>query len=57
MHFVSTTNSISPAQGSGVKIISENDIINPGEVMETGYAKSKWVAEKLINMVLQHLLC
>ncbi|HEY9693232.1 MAG TPA: amino acid adenylation domain-containing protein [Oculatellaceae cyanobacterium] len=50
VHFVSTTNAISPAQGSGVKIISENDSINPDEVMETGYAKSKWVAEKLINI-------
>jgi amino acid adenylation domain-containing protein/thioester reductase-like protein len=50
VHFVSTTNAISPAKGSGVKIISENDIINPDEVMETGYAKSKWVAEKLINI-------
>lgn len=50
VHFVSTTNAISPAKGSGVKIISENDSINPDEVMETGYAKSKWVAEKLINI-------
>ena len=50
VHFVSTTNAISPAQGSGVKVIREDDTINPAEVMETGYAKSKWVAEKLINI-------
>ncbi|AFZ11271.1 amino acid adenylation domain protein [Crinalium epipsammum PCC 9333] len=50
VHFVSTTNAISPAKGFGVKIIRENDSINPDEVMETGYAKSKWVAEKLINI-------
>jgi len=48
VHFISTTNAISPAKGSGVKVISENDTIQPEAVMETGYAKSKWVAEKLI---------
>ncbi|HYW19648.1 MAG TPA: amino acid adenylation domain-containing protein [Nodularia sp. (in: cyanobacteria)] len=50
VHFVSTTNAISPSTGSGVKVVRENDVINPKEVMDTGYAQSKWVAEKLINI-------
>lgn len=50
VHYVSTTTPISPARGSGVKVIRESDNIHPDEVMETGYAKSKWVAERLINI-------
>lgn len=50
VHFVSTTNAISPSIGSGVKIVRESDVISPEEVMDTGYAQSKWVAEKLINI-------
>ncbi len=50
VHFVSTINAVSPAKGDGVKIVRENDCINPDEVMESGYVESKWVAEKLINI-------
>jgi amino acid adenylation domain-containing protein/thioester reductase-like protein len=50
VHFVSTTNAISPNTGSGVKVVRESDTINSDEVIDTGYAQSKWVAEKLINI-------
>jgi amino acid adenylation domain-containing protein/thioester reductase-like protein len=50
VHFVSTTNAISPGIGSGVKVVRETDVIAPEALMDTGYAQSKWVAEKLINL-------
>ncbi|MBV6623045.1 MAG: amino acid adenylation domain-containing protein [Rivularia sp. (in: Bacteria)] len=50
VHFISTTNAISPHVGSGVKIVRESDVINPDKIIDTGYAQSKWVAEKLINI-------
>ncbi|MGE5660397.1 MAG: thioester reductase domain-containing protein, partial [Actinomycetota bacterium] len=50
VHFVSTINAVSPAKGEGVKIVRENDRINPDEVMASGYVESKWVAEQLINI-------
>ncbi|AFZ01585.1 non-ribosomal peptide synthetase [Calothrix sp. PCC 6303] len=49
VNFISTTNAISPNVGSGAKIVRESDVINPEEIIDTGYAQSKWVAEKLIN--------
>jgi amino acid adenylation domain-containing protein/thioester reductase-like protein len=50
VHFISTTNAISPNVGSGVKIVRESDAIGSDEIIDTGYAQSKWVAEKLINI-------
>ncbi|MBD2044454.1 amino acid adenylation domain-containing protein [Coleofasciculus sp. FACHB-64] len=50
VHFISSTNAVSPAGGSGVRVIREQDSINPEEVIDTGYAQSKWVAEKLATI-------
>ncbi|MBW4537633.1 MAG: amino acid adenylation domain-containing protein [Myxacorys chilensis ATA2-1-KO14] len=48
VHFISTTNAVSPKQGTGVRVMYESDFLNPNEVIETGYAQSKWVAEQLV---------
>lgn len=48
VHFISTTNAVSPKQGKGVRVISETDFLHPDEVIETGYAQSKWVAEQFV---------
>ncbi|MEP0770346.1 amino acid adenylation domain-containing protein [Trichocoleus sp. ST-U1] len=50
VHFISSTNAVSPAGGSGVRVIREQDSINSEEVIDTGYAQSKWVAEKLATI-------
>ncbi|MBW4417622.1 MAG: amino acid adenylation domain-containing protein [Myxacorys californica WJT36-NPBG1] len=48
VHFISTTNAVSPKQGMGVRVMYESDFLDPDEVIETGYAQSKWVAEQLV---------
>ncbi|MEP0858569.1 amino acid adenylation domain-containing protein [Trichocoleus sp. DQ-U1] len=50
VHFISSTNAVSPAGGSGVRVIREQESINSEEVIDTGYAQSKWVAEKLATI-------
>ncbi|MBD1938356.1 non-ribosomal peptide synthetase [Microcoleus sp. FACHB-68] len=50
VHFISTTSVFSPVIESGVQIVREQDNLTPGEALTGGYAQSKWVAEKLIEI-------
>ncbi|MCG6137829.1 MAG: amino acid adenylation domain-containing protein [Nostoc sp. LLA-1] len=50
VHFIST-NSVFSAEGySGVKLVQEQDSLDDYQVPSSGYAQSKWVAEKLITI-------
>ena len=52
VHFVSTL-SVFPAQSdSEVQVFREKDYLEHGEILESGYAQSKWVAEKLVAIAL-----
>ncbi|MBD2040237.1 non-ribosomal peptide synthetase [Microcoleus sp. FACHB-672] len=50
VHFISTTSVFSPVIESGVQIVREQDDLTPGKSLTGGYAQSKWVAEKLIEI-------
>ncbi|MDZ8034015.1 amino acid adenylation domain-containing protein [Nostoc sp. DedSLP04] len=52
VHYVSTL-SVFPAQSdSEVQVFREKDYLEHGEILESGYAQSKWVAEKLVAIAL-----
>jgi myxalamid-type nonribosomal peptide synthetase MxaA len=52
VHYVSTL-SVFPAQSdSEVQVFREQDYLEHGEILESGYAQSKWVAEKLVAIAL-----
>ncbi|MBC1238391.1 non-ribosomal peptide synthetase [Nostoc sp. 2RC] len=52
VHYVSTL-SVFPAQSdSEVQVFREKDYLEHGEILEGGYAQSKWVAEKLVAIAL-----
>ncbi|MGB3532437.1 MAG: thioester reductase domain-containing protein [Microcoleaceae cyanobacterium] len=50
VHFMSTVSVFNFNEYSQVKVINEMDNLEIGEVPNGGYAQSKWVAEKLINI-------
>ncbi|MBD2300896.1 non-ribosomal peptide synthetase [Nostoc sp. FACHB-190] len=52
VHYVSTL-SVFPSQSdSEVQVFREQDYWEQGEILEGGYAQSKWVAEKLVAIAL-----
>ncbi|OUL26116.1 non-ribosomal peptide synthetase [Nostoc sp. 106C] len=50
VHFISTVSVFSAPQGTGVKLVSEESNLDDYQIPEGGYAQSKWVAEKLVNI-------
>jgi amino acid adenylation domain-containing protein/thioester reductase-like protein len=48
VHFISTVSVFSPDNASGVKLVREQDSPDQGPVPSSGYAQSKWVAERLV---------
>jgi len=48
VHFISTVSVFSPDNASGVKLVREQDSPYQGPVPSSGYAQSKWVAERLV---------
>ncbi|GAA6619174.1 amino acid adenylation domain-containing protein [Scytonema sp. NUACC26] len=49
VHFISTTSVVSCGY-SGVEVILEQNSINHNKMPSSGYAQSKWVAEKLVTI-------
>lgn len=50
VHFISTTSVFSSPGHSGVKVLREQDSLDERQISSNGYAQSKWVAEKLVNI-------
>jgi thioester reductase-like protein/amino acid adenylation domain-containing protein len=50
IHFISTSSVFSTVGYSGIKVIQEGDSFNDKQVPSGGYAQSKWVGEKLVNI-------
>ncbi|MFB2973203.1 amino acid adenylation domain-containing protein [Aerosakkonema sp. BLCC-F183] len=50
VHFISTTSVFSSASADKVRVVREEDEIDNSEVINGGYAQSKWVAEKLVTI-------
>jgi amino acid adenylation domain-containing protein/thioester reductase-like protein len=50
VHFISTQSVFSAEGYSGVKVVREQDSLNDYQVPSSGYAQSKWVAEKLVTI-------
>ena len=48
VHYVSTISVFSDHGFSGTRVIQEDNRIDDSGVLDTGYAQSKWVAEKLV---------
>ncbi|MBU7581849.1 MAG: amino acid adenylation domain-containing protein [Nostoc sp. TH1S01] len=50
VHFISTQSVFSAEGDSGVKLVREQDSLDDYQVPSSGYAQSKWVAEKLVSI-------
>lgn len=50
LHFISTVDVFSSANGAGIRTVAEQDAIGPGKSLYSGYAQSKYIAEKLVMM-------
>jgi thioester reductase-like protein len=50
VHFISTISVFSGVNNSGSEVISETAKIDDFGIPEGGYAQSKWVADKLVNL-------
>lgn len=48
LHFISTVDVFSSAHGAGIKTIGEQDAVGPGKSLYSGYAQSKYIAEKFV---------
>ncbi len=48
VHFISTVDVYPFVQETGLRAVSEKDAIGPGNQLYSGYAQSKYVAEKLV---------
>jgi amino acid adenylation domain-containing protein/thioester reductase-like protein len=48
VHYVSTMSVFSEHGSSGTRVIREDNHIDSSGILDTGYAQSKWVAEKLV---------
>jgi len=49
VHFISTTSFVYPSN-SGIRVIREEESIDNAQMPTSGYAQSKWVAEKLVTI-------
>jgi amino acid adenylation domain-containing protein/thioester reductase-like protein len=50
VHFISTTSIFSGINHHGIRVIRESDRPADNEVLDGGYAQSKWVAERLVTI-------
>ncbi|NJR62586.1 MAG: NAD-dependent epimerase/dehydratase family protein [Cyanobacteria bacterium CRU_2_1] len=50
LHFISTISVFAANHQSGVQIVQESDPLDPSRVPSSGYAQSKWIAEKLVTI-------
>ena len=50
VHFISTTSVFGSSGNAGIKVVREGDSLDNSQVSANGYAQSKWVAEKLIDI-------
>jgi thioester reductase-like protein len=48
LHFISTISVFAANHSSGIQTVTESDLLDPSRVPSSGYAQSKWVAEKLV---------
>lgn len=48
LHFISTVDVFSSANGSGIRTVGQQDAIGPFQSLYSGYAQSKYIAEKLV---------
>jgi amino acid adenylation domain-containing protein/thioester reductase-like protein len=48
LHFISTVDVFSTANGAGIRVVGERDTTGPLPSLYNGYAQSKYIAEKLV---------
>ncbi|MEO1122736.1 MAG: amino acid adenylation domain-containing protein [Cyanobacteria bacterium J06639_16] len=49
LHYLSTLDVFESVAKTGVKVFHENDSIDRGQGISSGYAQSKWIAEQLVK--------